>query len=104
RQIIERLLAKIEFDVISADSVAAAVHLAGKHEFDILLSDIGLCDGTGVDVVRRIRPGRTFRAIALSGYGTDDDIQRSLDAGFADHWVKPVDIARLEAALRPTND
>lgn len=103
RQIIERLLAKIEFDVISADSVAAAVHLAGKHEFDILLSDIGLGDGTGVDVVRRIRPGRTFRAIALSGYGTDDDIQRSLDAGFADHLVKPVDIARLEAALRPNN-
>lgn len=100
RQILERLLAQIEFDVISADSVAAAIHLANRHEFDILLSDIGLGDGTGIDVLRQLAPNRSFRAIALSGFGTDDDIQRSLDAGFEAHLVKPVDITRLELALR----
>lgn len=100
RQIVERLLERIGFDVISAGGVATALHAASRHHFDILLSDIGLGDGSGTDLLKQLQPGRTFRAIALSGYGTDDDIKRSLDAGFEAHLVKPVDMDKLEAVLR----
>src|SRR5690606_13721924 len=103
RQIVERLLERIGFDVISAGGVATALHAANRHGFDILLSDIGLGDGSGTDLLRQLKPGRSFRAIALSGYGTDEDIQRSLDAGFEAHLVKPIDLDKLEAALRKVN-
>jgi CheY-like chemotaxis protein len=69
--------------------------------FDLLVSDIGLPDGSGLDIARewtRAQPGRP--SIAITGYGMEEDIERCRDAGFRDHLTKPVNFDRLEALIR----
>ena len=82
----------------TADSVASAAD-AVRGPFDVLLCDNGLPDGTGYDVLRLL-DSRPVRAIALSGFGLDDDLRRSRASGFAEHLTKPVDLPTLEAAIR----
>lgn len=77
-------------DVAMARDVATALEMAEREVFDVLVSDLGLPDASGHDLVRALRArGQTLPAIALSGYGQEDDLRRSLDAGFAVHLVKP---------------
>jgi len=85
--------------VFSASTLAEAIEIAGRETFDVLLSDIGLPDGTGLDLVKLLKPSRCAYAIALSGYGMDSDIAKSKAAGFDEHLTKPVDVARLGALL-----
>ncbi len=81
----------------SAGDVATALELAGQQPFDLLLSDLGLPDGSGHDLMRQLRQrGHKFPGIALSGYGQAEDIQRSREAGFSAHLTKP---ASREAVL-----
>jgi PAS domain S-box-containing protein len=97
-----RLLARRGYEVRSAGSVSSALELAKTYEFDVLVSDIGLPDGTGVDLLRRLReiPGKDkLCGIALSGFGMDEDIARSREAGFTQHLTKPVDFALLQQCL-----
>lgn len=94
-----RLLTRAGFHVLSAASVAQAVAVAEKESFDMLVSDIGLPDGDGHEVMRRVRSLHQVPGIAMSGYGTDDDQQRSLEAGFSEHLTKPVDFATLQRAI-----
>jgi two-component system CheB/CheR fusion protein len=76
--------------VESAGDVATALELAELHTFDLLVSDLGLPDGSGHDLMRQLRArGHKFPGIALSGYGQEEDIQRSREAGFAAHLTKP---------------
>ena len=101
RRAITQALGVLGHGVTTADSVASASALVdGEAPFDLLISDIGLPDGTGLDVVRRLRAVRPIPAIALSGFGLDDDLRRSREAGFSEHLVKPVDLRTLEAAIR----
>jgi two-component system CheB/CheR fusion protein len=73
-----------------AGDVATALELAGQHAFDLLVSDLGLPDGSGQDLMRELRVrGHKFPGIALSGYGQEEDIRRSHEAGFAAHLTKP---------------
>ena len=58
-----------------------------------------LANGSGHELLRRIRATREVPALALSGFGMDEDIERSRDAGFADHLTKPVSIDRLQSAI-----
>jgi signal transduction histidine kinase/CheY-like chemotaxis protein len=95
-----RLLAMRGLDVVPADSQAAALALASQSEFDVLVSDIELPDGSGLELISRLRDRRPIAGIALSGFGEPDDINHSLAAGFAIHLVKPVDFRRLERAIR----
>ncbi len=67
--------------------------------FDLIISDIGLPDGTGTEFLSSL-PDDHPPAIALSGYGTDVDVRRSREAGFAEHLVKPVDLDRLATVVR----
>ena len=70
-------------------------------EFDLIVSDIGLPDGTGLDLMRKVKSaGRIVPAIALTGYGMDEDIRRSREAGFTTHMTKPIDFTKLEAMIR----
>jgi two-component system CheB/CheR fusion protein len=83
-----------------AGDVAAALKLAAEHEFDLLLSDLGLPDGTGADLMRTLRQqGSVVPGIVLSGYGQDQDIARSREAGFAAHLVKPLIPRKLRDAI-----
>lgn len=83
-----------------ASNVAEALALAGAEPFDLLVSDIGLPDGSGLDVARawtRLQPGKP--SVAITGYGMDEDIRRCREAGFLNHLTKPVNFARLEGLI-----
>jgi PAS domain S-box-containing protein len=95
-----RLLGRAGYIVKTAASVASALQLIASEPFDILISDIGLPDATGYDLMKQVRQQYHIQGIALSGFGMEHDMQRSRDAGFADHVVKPVNVAQLEALIR----
>jgi two-component system CheB/CheR fusion protein len=99
-RVMRRLLCAQGHQVHNAADVAMALKLVDEHPFDLLLSDLGLPDGSGLDLMRTLRQrGQTLPGIALSGYGQEQDIQQSHDAGFAAHLVKPVDLPRLKEAI-----
>jgi PAS domain S-box-containing protein len=98
------LLSLLGHRVAVAGGVAAALATAEElnHDggLDLLISDLGLPDGTGHDVMRGLSRSRSVPGIALSGYGMEDDIRRSHEAGFTRHLTKPVTLQALEAAIR----
>lgn len=81
-------------------TLATARRAAASHTFDLLICDLGLPDGSGLDLMRELasRPTK-LPGIALSGYGMPDDARRSLEAGFIEHITKPVAMERLWATL-----
>jgi PAS domain S-box-containing protein len=86
--------------VKTAGSAAAALELAGKEPFDVIISDIGLPDATGYELMKEIKARYPMQGIAMSGYGMDEDLQKSREAGFSDHIVKPATAAQLERSIR----
>ena len=87
--------------VTAAPDMKSALKLAPRAEFDVLVSDIGLPDGDGWELMKRLReqiPG--MKAIAMSGYGMRADLDKSKAAGFAAHLIKPFGPADLDAALK----
>ena len=99
-KVMSKLLRGLGHRVTGATSVATAAAAARQNGFDLIISDLGLPDGSGLDVMREVREEYTGRAIALTGYGMESDIAASREAGFAEHLTKPVDLAALEAAIR----
>jgi PAS domain S-box-containing protein len=85
--------------VTLARNGAEALDRASKENFDVLLSDLGLPDMSGYELIQRLRSSRPIKGVALSGYGMDEDIRKSREAGFLEHMVKPLDIAQLERVL-----
>ncbi|OGA96077.1 MAG: hypothetical protein A3G27_05180, partial [Betaproteobacteria bacterium RIFCSPLOWO2_12_FULL_66_14] len=87
------------YQVEGAGDVAQALSVASLNHFDLLISDLGLPDGSGLDLMKALRErGSTLKSIALSGYGREEDIRRSKEAGFSAHLTKPVDaVALIEA-------
>jgi CheY-like chemotaxis protein len=67
---------------------------------DVVVSDLGLPDGSGLDLIKGLHTKKHCPAIALSGYGTHTDIQRCKEASFDRHLTKPVKIERLTKAIR----
>lgn len=95
-----RLLKLSGYQVHTATTVADALELASKQECDLLISDLGLPDRTGLDLMREVRTRYPLRGIALTGYTDDADVAESSAAGFAKHLKKPVDFNDLLAAIR----
>ena len=94
------LLRLLGHRVTVAGGVAAALAAAeGEDGLDLVISDLGLPDGSGLDVMRRLSASRRLPGIALSGYGMEDDVRRSLAAGFDRHLTKPVSLQALEATI-----
>ena len=95
-----RLLGQLGHAVTPVASAAGALAAARQGTFDVIISDLGLPDGSGLDVMRQLRSTYGRRAIALTGYGMESDVQASRDAGFSEHLTKPVDFETLEEAIR----
>src|SRR5205085_9324029 len=92
------LLSRLGYHVLSAENMTDALRLAQDEPFDILLSDIALPDGSGLELIKRIRQTRDVLGLALSGFGMDEYVQRSRGAAFADHQINPGNYARMQAA------
>lgn len=95
-----RLLRRWGCDVQTADTVASALKTAEACKFDLLISDIGLPDGSGLDLVRQLKSRCEIKGIAVSGFGMEEDLNSSRRAGFSEHLVKPIDLKRLETTIR----
>ncbi|MEA2691623.1 MAG: hypothetical protein QOJ16_1010 [Acidobacteriota bacterium] len=94
------LLQVLGHQVTTAGTVATAVAAAERGEFDLVLSDLGLPDGHGHDLMRDLSRRHGLPGIALSGYGMEEDVAKSRDSGFALHLTKPVSLDTLRAAIR----
>ena len=95
-----RMLARMGYVVKTTHSVASALELAAQEPFDLLISDLGLPDATGYELMKRIRGFSSLKGIAMSGFGMDEDIRKSREVGFSEHLVKPLDVSRLQQAIR----
>lgn len=89
-QIMQMVLEAEGHTVERAGDVATALKLAEQESFELLISDLGLPDASGLDLMRQLRErGYRFPGIALSGYGQEQDVKRSRETGFASHLIKP---------------
>jgi signal transduction histidine kinase/ActR/RegA family two-component response regulator len=96
-RILSRLLETEGHEVRVGTTVQDGLKLAHEGEMDLIISDLGLPDGSGYDLMKQMRA--PVAAIALSGYGAETDIRRSHEAGFSEHITKPVDFGRLLRAI-----
>jgi signal transduction histidine kinase/CheY-like chemotaxis protein len=95
-----RLLAKLNYQVKTAGTLESAHRIAISEPFDLLISDLGLPDGSGLQLMEWLRRRKPIKAIALSGYGMESDVIRSKEAGFLEHVTKPVDFQKLVDLIR----
>jgi signal transduction histidine kinase/integral membrane sensor domain MASE1 len=100
RQGLERLLRRRGHYVQSAEGVEAALNIAALGAFDLLISDLGLPDGSGHDLMMRFPQRHAIKAIAISGFGMDGDVEKSKSSGFSEHLLKPIEFARLDAIIQ----
>ena len=100
RHILARLLTNFGHQTCVAVGVDNALEMFRAQHFDVVLSDIGLPDGTGYDIISEAKRTRAVKGIALTGFGMAEDVRRSKEAGFDFHLTKPVDIAELRSVLR----
>ena len=93
-------LSLLGYEVRPANSLRTALAAAENGRYDVIVSDLELGDGSGLDLLRSLGPGRSVPAIALTGYGSEEDRQMCLEAGFEMHLIKPVETRQLGEAIR----
>jgi len=99
RTVLDRLLTHSGHRVTTVSTLADALAAFRTTHFDAVISDLGLPDGSGLDLMVQIQTIRPVPAIALSGYGMEGDLVRTRQAGFFAHLVKPVKIEQLKKLL-----
>jgi CheY-like chemotaxis protein len=97
---LKRALSQSGHDVILASTVADAKALVSSDPFELILCDIGLPDGTGLDFIRHVRSFSQVPAVALTGFGMESDVKECLDAGFNMHLTKPINLQRLSDVIQ----
>jgi PAS domain S-box-containing protein len=100
QQVLARLLERDGHCITRATTMAGALEAAERQQFDAVLSDLGLPDGTGFELMQHLRVRQDLRGIALSGYGMAEDVRRSEEAGFIAHLTKPVSLNDVRRVLR----
>ncbi len=93
------MLERRGYRVTLAHTADQAVEKANTESFDLMISDIGLPDRSGYELMKELRETKRIRGIALSGFGMENDVSRARDAGFAEHLTKPINFERLEGAI-----
>jgi HAMP domain-containing protein/signal transduction histidine kinase len=94
------LLRRRGYHVQSALNFHSALDLSAREQFDVLISDLGLPDGSGIDLMQALQSKRPVIGIALTGFGMEDDIRKGREAGFRYHLVKPIDLNRLDLLIQ----
>ena len=100
REMLSKVFGDSNYAVMAVSSAETALALAATARFDIVVSDLGLPDGTGYDLMKQLRDLHGLKGIALSGYGMEQDQQRSRDAGFLAHVIKPVNVSELMTVIQ----
>ncbi|MEP6938077.1 MAG: ATP-binding protein [Chthoniobacterales bacterium] len=93
------MLERRGYQVMLAHSADQAIERAGQEDFDLVISDIGLPDRSGYELMQELRAKKNLRGIALSGFGMENDVNRARAAGFSEHLTKPINFERLEEAI-----
>jgi HAMP domain-containing protein/signal transduction histidine kinase len=93
------LLRRRGYHVQSALNFQSAVNLGTTEQFDVLISDLALPDGNGIDLMQKLA-SKPHLAIALTGFGMESDIRKSYEAGFQHHLVKPIDLNKLDSLIQ----
>jgi PAS domain S-box-containing protein len=99
RQTLSRLLTHFGHQISVADNTQSALEIVQSQKFDVVLSDIGLPDGSGYDVISQVKRKQPVKAVAITGFGTDEDVRRGKEAGFDFHLIKPIDLHELRNVL-----
>ena len=101
-EVMAQLISSLGHEVTVVGLVADALAATQSATFDLIVSDVGLPDGTGLDFIKAFREHSDVRAVALTGFGTDEDVRRCLSAGFTSHLTKPVNFGQLEQLIEST--
>lgn len=96
---LRELLSELSCEVFAVGSLNEALAAAEKNSFDLVLSDLGLPDGSGLDLMRQLRDRHGLSGIAVTGYGMEQDLRQTREVGFVDHLVKPITFERLSDAI-----
>ena len=96
----KRMLERRGYHITIAHSAEQAVEKVRTQEFDLLISDIGLPDRSGYELMREVRLNKPLPGIALSGFGSEQDVNQAKEAGFAEHLTKPINFERLEKTIQ----
>ena len=96
----KRMLERRGYQITVAHSAEQAVEKVRTQEFDLLISDIGLPDRSGYELMRELRLNKRLPGIALSGFGSEQDVNQAREAGFAEHLTKPINFERLEKTIQ----
>src|SRR6266566_4081973 len=96
---LEKLLVRRGHLVAATHNMRSAMEAAVRNRFDLLISDIALPDGSGMELMMQLQAISKMPGIAISGFGNNGDIEKSLKAGFSEHLIKPVKLEKLEAAM-----
>ncbi len=99
-RVLSRLLESLGYQVAGATSVSTALSYAAANPIDVLVSDIGLPDASGHDLMRQLKQLRNIPGVAVSGYGLESDVQHSYDAGFFAHLTKPINLHVLHMTIQ----
>src|ERR1700682_6245758 len=94
------MLERRGYEITLAHSADQAVEKAHTENFDLIISDIGLPDRSGYELMRELHASKGLRGIALSGFGTEHNVSKAREAGFSEHLTKPINFERLEEAIR----
>jgi len=94
------LLERRGYRITLAHTADQAIEKAQAEKFDLLISDIGLPDRSGYELMKELRATNSLRGIALSGFGMENDISQARAAGFSKHLTKPINFERLDEAIR----
>jgi CheY-like chemotaxis protein len=101
--ILARLLRRMGHEVFHAATVVDGLAVADRElaglGIDLVVSDVGLPDGSGLDMMRKLSSAHGLRGIALSGFGGDVAVEQSMAAGFSRHLIKPINSALLRKTI-----
>ena len=98
-RVLARLLDHFGHEISLANGAQSALEMVESKEFDVVLSDIGLPDGSGYEVIAQAKRKQPVKGVALTGFDKEEDIRRSKEAGFDFHLAKPVDFHELRTIL-----